>query len=247
MTKQNGYIKLFRSFLEWEWYQDIPAKTVFLHLLLSANYEDKPWKGIVVHRGEIVTSYDKISEKTGLSYQQTRSAVKKLKSTGDITQYATHRYSLIRIENFEKYQGTKTDCETVWQQSESLKMNSQSTATKEIKKKEYSKEVEIKENFCVPPEIAEAFAGYIEMRKKKKNPLTERAEKLLLNRLEKLAPYDYDAQNKLLDEATLKGWQSVYDSKDKPQNGGGKRGYGQADKRLGFDGNFVDTMSAVVI
>ena len=29
----SGYIKLYRSLLNWEWYDDINTKTVFLHLL----------------------------------------------------------------------------------------------------------------------------------------------------------------------------------------------------------------------
>ena len=40
-----GFIKIHRSLLEWEWYQDTNTKTVFIHLLLTANYKDKNWKG----------------------------------------------------------------------------------------------------------------------------------------------------------------------------------------------------------
>lgn len=233
MSKENGYIKLYRSILDWEWYQDIPTKVVFLHLLLSANYEDKKWKGITVSRGEIVTSYGKIAEKTGLSYQQARNAVGKLKSTGDITQQSTHSYSLIHIENFEMYQCERTDHGTDIQQTDSEKSNSQSTTTKEIKNKEDIEEVKNKkeknikkESFSIPPEIAESFSGYVEMRRRIKNPMTDRAKKMLLNRLEELAPNDYPSQIKLLDEATLKGWKSVYVVDEKQQNGGVR--YGQA-------------------
>ena len=95
MADGNGYIKLYRSILSWEWYQDVPTFVVFLHLLLTANYEDKHWKGTLIRRGETVTSYAKIAEDTGVSYQQARNAVNKLKSTGEITQFSTSRYSLI--------------------------------------------------------------------------------------------------------------------------------------------------------
>jgi hypothetical protein len=33
-----GYIKLYRSLLKWEWYDDSNVFRVFMHLLLTANY-----------------------------------------------------------------------------------------------------------------------------------------------------------------------------------------------------------------
>lgn len=94
---------------------------------------------------------------------------------------------------------------------------------KKVKDTKVSQKKE-KEKVNIPPEIADAFAGYVEMRKRIKNPMTDRAKKMLLNRLEDLAPNDYPAQIKLLDEATLKGWKSVYVSDEKQKNGGGKNG-----------------------
>ncbi|MGN0554691.1 MAG: hypothetical protein ACI4LI_02200 [Candidatus Fimenecus sp.] len=231
MADGNGYIKLYRSILSWEWYQDVPTFVVFLHLLLTANYEDKHWKGTLIRRGETVTSYAKIAEETGVSYQQARNAVNKLKSTGEITQISTSRYSLIHIVNFDFYQDNTTGNETGCEQADGEKSNRQATTPKEIKNKEYiKKEKNIKkESFFVPPEIAEAFDGFVEMRKRKKNPMTDRAKKMLLNRLEELAPHDYPAQIKLLDEATLKGWLSVYSHDEKQSIGGERRGTARND------------------
>ena len=39
--EQGGFIKLYRSMLQWEWYDDVNVKVLFLHLLLKANYEEK--------------------------------------------------------------------------------------------------------------------------------------------------------------------------------------------------------------
>ena len=228
MANSNGYVKLYRSFLEWEWYQDVPTKTVFLHLILSANYEEKQWKRMTIHRGEIATSYAQIAEKTGLTYQQARNAVSKLKPTGCITQQTTPPYSLIRIENFEKYQSIGTDKDADNQQGSASKSNSQATTTKEIKNKEYIKEVEIikeknkkKESFSVPPEIAEAFSDFREMREKIKAPLTERAVHLIVLKLEKLAPGDFEKQRKILEQSTMQSWRGVFELKGEggAQNG----------------------------
>ena len=39
----NGWIKLHRNLLDWEWYSDIKVCRVFLHLLLTANFKDGNW------------------------------------------------------------------------------------------------------------------------------------------------------------------------------------------------------------
>lgn len=56
-----------------------------------------------------------------------------------------------------------------------------------------------------------ALLGFAEMRNKKKKPInTERSVNILLNKLTKLSSGDDAAMVEMLDEATLKGWSSVY-------------------------------------
>lgn len=86
-----GWIKIFRQMIDWEWYKDVPTKTLFIHLLLTANYEDKKWKGITIKRGQLITSLNHLSEETGLSKQQVRTALKKLVATHEVTQLSTQR------------------------------------------------------------------------------------------------------------------------------------------------------------
>ena len=57
----DGFIKLFRKFKQWEWYSDVNTKVLFLHLLLSANHTDKSWRGITVKRGQIVVGLESLS------------------------------------------------------------------------------------------------------------------------------------------------------------------------------------------
>ena len=96
----NGFIKLYRSLMDWEWYQDANVMRVFLHLLLDANHKAKRWQGRVIEPGQTVTSRQKIAEGLGLSEQQVRTALTKLKSTGEITSIATNKYTLVTIENW---------------------------------------------------------------------------------------------------------------------------------------------------
>lgn len=99
-----GYIKLFRKMLEWEWYQDAAVSRVFLHLLLTANYEDKQWKGQSVKRGQRVVSSQMIADELLLSKKTAYSALKKLESTGEIRCETHSKYTIITITRFDDYQ-----------------------------------------------------------------------------------------------------------------------------------------------
>lgn len=104
LTMKGGWIKLHRKITEWEWYTDIPTKTLFIHLLLTANSSPGKWRGIDVPVGAKITSREKLSQETGLSQQQIRTALNKLESTNEVTKSATATYTLITVVNYEKYQ-----------------------------------------------------------------------------------------------------------------------------------------------
>lgn len=99
-----GFIKLHRQITEWEWYSNINVCRLFIHCLLKANHKDNKWQGIVIERGTFITSIENLAFETGLSGQQIRTALNKLKSTGEITSKTTNRYSIISIKNWNSYQ-----------------------------------------------------------------------------------------------------------------------------------------------
>jgi hypothetical protein len=37
----SGWIKIHRSILEWEWYEDTNTFRLFMHLILKANHKDR--------------------------------------------------------------------------------------------------------------------------------------------------------------------------------------------------------------
>ena len=104
MAKPKSWVKLNRNILEWGWYKDINTKTVFIHLLLKANIEDYFFMGIPVKRGELASSYPKLSAELNMSVQSIRTAILHLKSTGEITVKSYPKFTLFVIENYEKYQ-----------------------------------------------------------------------------------------------------------------------------------------------
>ena len=99
-----GYIKLNRSFLKWEWYSDINMRVVFIHCLLSANWQDKKWRGIVIKKGSFITSRAKFAKEIGLSPWQVLRCWNKLELTGEITKKSTSEYTLIIVNNWDKFQ-----------------------------------------------------------------------------------------------------------------------------------------------
>ena len=103
-----GWIKLHRKLVDWEWYNDKNVKIVFLHLLLTVNHKEKQWKGQTILRGQKLTSIEHLADEVGLTIQQTRTALKKLKSTREITIKTTSKNTLITVEKFNNYQ-SETD------------------------------------------------------------------------------------------------------------------------------------------
>lgn len=104
-----GWIKLHRKLLEWEWYNDNNTKILFLHLLLTANHKEKKWQGLTIKRGQKITSLAHLSQETNLTIQQTRTALSKLKSTNEITIKTTNKNTLITIEKYSDYQNKDDD------------------------------------------------------------------------------------------------------------------------------------------
>lgn len=99
-----GWISLYKKFVNWEWYQDTNVKSVFIHLLLLASYEDKKWQGRVVKRGQVIISSGNLASDLKLTRQQVRTALKKLQSTDEIRVESTNKYLVITIEKYSDYQ-----------------------------------------------------------------------------------------------------------------------------------------------
>ena len=110
LNNSASWLKIYRKFLEWEWYDDINTKVLFLHILLKANYRDKKWRGEIIPRGSFVTSIGILSKETHLSTMQTRTSLTKLKSTSEITSKSTSQFTLITVVKYDEYQGSKQEC-----------------------------------------------------------------------------------------------------------------------------------------
>lgn len=102
--KSLDYIKLSRKILEWEWYSDINTKTLFLHMLLKANWKDGKFQGVDIPRGSFASSYQILALETGLSVKNVRTSLEHLKKTGEVAVNRHPKFSVFTIKNYIKYQ-----------------------------------------------------------------------------------------------------------------------------------------------
>jgi hypothetical protein len=77
--------------------------------LTQANIEDTEWRGISIEKGQFVCSLKNMSIATGLTIQQIRTCINKLKSTHEITSKSTNDFTLITVCNYDNYQQQTTN------------------------------------------------------------------------------------------------------------------------------------------
>lgn len=149
----NGnYIKISRSILEWEWYQNVNTCRVFLHMLLRANWKEGKFEGKVIPRGSFVSSYSKLAEECNLTVNEVRTAVKHLILTGEITSKSHAKFSIFTVKNYCGYQEVNKQIT-----SSSQAINKQLTTIEEGKK-ERREEINNNIKRFSPPSVDEVRA-----------------------------------------------------------------------------------------
>lgn len=99
-----SFIKLHRKFMNWEWYDNANVKILFIHLLLTAQYEPFRYRGEEYPAGSLITGRKKLANELGMTEQQIRYSLNKLKLTNEITIKSHNQYSIISIKNWWRYQ-----------------------------------------------------------------------------------------------------------------------------------------------
>ena len=107
-----GWIKLHRDFTKFEWYQDANTMRVFLHLLITANHKDAKWQGNTINRGQLITSHGNLANDLGLSIQNVRTSLSKLKKSENVTVKSTSKFTLISVCNYDTYQSQDSSANT---------------------------------------------------------------------------------------------------------------------------------------
>jgi len=109
----NGFVKMFRSSLESSVFHDDKTWKLWCYILMSASYKDKhiPFNGkdIFISTGSFVCGIKKLSKSLSMSEQNIRTRLKYLKSTNRITIESNNKFSVIQVQNWDKYQGDESN------------------------------------------------------------------------------------------------------------------------------------------
>ena len=120
MAEKSTFFKFDRNITSWRWYKNANTMRLFIHLLLAANIKDAPFEKTIIHRGQLATSYERLSEQLDFSLKECRTGVEHLKETGEISVKRYSKFICITINNYDAYQSdykpyqpTKTKRNTV--------------------------------------------------------------------------------------------------------------------------------------
>ena len=173
-------------------------------------------------------SIRKLSEELGITMQQTRTAINKLISTHELTNSKFAECNVFTLINYDKFQAVTNELTNVQQTFNKSITNVQQTSnksitsTKELKElKEYKEYKEIKkgkENSSPfgkieDEKLKQALSDFKDMRKVMKKPMTEKAEQLLLNKLNGLSD-NPEQQVKIIEQSIERNWLSVFPLKE---------------------------------
>lgn len=203
------FVKLYKKMLDWEWYDDANTMRLFIHCLLRANWKEGSWHGIPYKPGQFITSIPTLANETDLSVQQVRTALSHLISTGEVTSYQQGKCRIITVNNWDLYQdGNKvSNKKTTGYQQDGNKVVTTDKEYKEIKEeKEYI--------YSSVPEIEKAFSEFVEMRKKIRKPMSDRAVELAIEKLNKLSGGNTDLAVKIIDQSIMYSYQGLFPLKD---------------------------------
>ena len=102
-----GWVRLYRSTLNWEWFDDPLTLQLWIVCLLKANHTPTRWQGIEIERGSFVTSVDGLCTATKQTTRQIRTRLARLQASGEISVRATNHKSIITICKFDTYPPTE--------------------------------------------------------------------------------------------------------------------------------------------
>ena len=228
-NKSQGFIKLYRSFKRWEWYDDANTIRVFLHCLLKANHESTKWRGQIIEVGSFVTSYGILANELKLTIQKIRTSLNKLNLTNEITIKTTNHYSIISINNWNEYQSKQqaeqqpnNNQETNEQQSNNNQIttnnNDKNIKNDKNEKKNFVAKSFFQKLFTEDDEIKkyislkDLFIEFLEYKSAiKKQFKTGNSVRNAFLDFVRLSRNDEKYARALIDNTIARGWQSIYD------------------------------------
>ena len=139
----NGYLMLNKEIKRHEYFTEYKTFHLFFWLLSDANFIEGNCNGILVKRGQKLTSLNSLIIETGLTEREVRTALEKLIKGNHIVKKATNKNTLLTVVEYEFYTGsTEAKDKPITRQQQTK--GKPTTTIEEFKntKKEISKEIE---------------------------------------------------------------------------------------------------------
>ena len=96
-----GFVRLSDDLSGWEWFDDKNTVYVYVWLMLRAAWCATRYHGVDLERGQAVTTFAEITQNCGVSMQQARTILERLKSTNKITVKTTPKFSIITMLEYD--------------------------------------------------------------------------------------------------------------------------------------------------
>ena len=106
-----GFIVINRKITEWKWWGNVYAMSIWLYILMSANWKDGHWAvtGESVKRGSFVTSLSRMADELGLDRRTIKHWLDVFKSDGQVDFVCTRQCTRITVIKYRFYQDHDID------------------------------------------------------------------------------------------------------------------------------------------
>lgn len=101
---ENGFIVLHRKLLDWKYFMFSSAVSLWVYIIMKANWKDGYFLGTEIPRGSFATSISKIAADTGLSESTVRRWLKRFEDDGQIERKSSNRCTIIKVSNYATFQ-----------------------------------------------------------------------------------------------------------------------------------------------
>ena len=224
-----GWIRLDKAIREnflWNDGEPMSRGQAWIDLLLRANFEDNVsilrGKPTLIKRGQLHTSILHLAQEWRWSRERVARFLKLLEDEEMIKTERTTHGTTITIVKWGVYQG---GCTT----DEATDKSTHEATDKSTDKSRYNNNTNKRitnkpEAYFDDDEINEAFKEFIQMRKKMRSPLTDKAIELQISNVKKHSGGNKQTAITIINNSIMNGWKSIYplkeDKKAKPKQTG---------------------------
>lgn len=250
-----GVFQIDREIFNNSIWQNLAEFRLFFYILGNAVWNDEGVKygDLLVKRGQYLRSYRNLredlmyTENNAIKYYSLsyiKKTVDKLVADKRIKKEETKLGTLFTVVNYSKYQGFERfeneDTERRKNEERTEREQNENNKKKDNKVNKVNNIYSVLDNYTPDDNLRQALKDFLEMRKKIKKPMTERAFGMLLSKLDELAATD-EMKVRLLDQSILHNWQTVYPLKVQKQQDNSK----STNKFHNFDSKIPDKIASM--